>query len=44
VRFEDRDGGLWLSYGDYRALERNIVAMREHIAKLEAENEFWRGR
>jgi len=44
VRFEDRDGGLWLSYGDYRALERNIIAMREHIAKLEAENEFWRGR
>jgi len=44
VRFEDREGGLWLSYADYRALERNIIAMREYIAKLETENGFWRGR
>jgi hypothetical protein len=35
VRFEDRDGGLWLSYPDYRALERNVIAMREYIALLE---------
>jgi len=36
VRFEDRgDGGLWLSYNDYRALERNVIAMREYSARLE---------
>lgn len=34
VTFEDRDGGLWLSYDNYRALERNIIAMREYQAKL----------
>jgi hypothetical protein len=35
VVFEDRDGGLWLSYEDYRALERNVIAMREYAARLE---------
>ena len=35
VRFEDRDGGLWLSYDDYRALERNVIALREYAARLE---------
>ena len=35
VRFEARDGGLWLSYDNYRALERNIIAMREYAARLE---------
>ena len=34
--FVDKEGGLWLSYADYRALERNIIAMREYAAKLEA--------
>ena len=43
VRFEDRgDGGLWLSYNDYRALERNIIAMREYIGKLEIVVWFYR--
>ena len=42
VIFEDRDGGLWLSYGDYRALERNIIAMREYAAKLEIVIKFYR--
>jgi hypothetical protein len=35
VRFEDRDGGLWLSYDDYRALERNVIALREYTGRLE---------
>jgi hypothetical protein len=35
VRFEDRDGGLWLSYNDYRSLERNVIALREYARKLE---------
>ena len=35
VRFEDRDGGLWLSYEDYRALERNVIALREYAGRLE---------
>jgi len=43
VRFEERDGGLWLSHGDYRALERNVIALREYAAKLEAVLEFWTG-
>ena len=43
VRFEARDGGLWLSHDDYRALERNIIAMREYAARLEAVLEFWAG-
>jgi hypothetical protein len=43
VRFEDRDGGLWLSYGDYRALERNVIALREYAARLEIIVEFYRG-
>jgi hypothetical protein len=42
VRFEDRDGGLWLSYSDYRALERNVIALREHIARLEIVIRFYR--
>jgi hypothetical protein len=35
VRFEDQDGGLWLSYENYRALERNVIALREYAARLE---------
>ncbi|MDR3356478.1 MAG: hypothetical protein LBO04_04740 [Spirochaetaceae bacterium] len=42
VGFEDREGGLWLSYNDYRALERNIIAMREYTARLELIIEFYR--
>jgi hypothetical protein len=42
VRFEDRDGGLWLSYNDYRALERNIIAMREYARELEIIILFYR--
>jgi hypothetical protein len=44
VRFEDHgDGGLWLSYSDYRALERNVIAMREYSARLEIIIKFYRG-
>jgi hypothetical protein len=42
VKFADKDGGLWLSYGDYRALERNVIAMREYAAKLKAVVDFYR--
>jgi hypothetical protein len=41
VRFVDRDGGLCLSYDNYRALERNIIALREYTAKLETIIEFY---
>jgi hypothetical protein len=40
--FADKSGGLWLSYNDYRALERNIIAMREYAARLEVIIEFYR--
>lgn len=44
VQFEDhRDGGLWLSYNDYRALERNIIALREYSRRLEVIIWFYRG-
>jgi len=43
VQFEDRDGGLWISYNDYRALERNIIALREYARRLEAVIWFYRG-
>jgi hypothetical protein len=44
VRFEDHgDGGLWLSYNDYRALERNVIALREYAARLEILIRFYRG-
>jgi len=42
VVFEDRDGGLWLSYNDYRALERNVIAMREYAERLEVVCKFYR--
>ena len=42
VIFEDRDGGLWLSYNDYRALERNVIAMREYAQRLEIVIRFYR--
>lgn len=43
VIFEGRDGGLWLGYEQYRALERNITALREYTAKLEAVLDFYEG-
>jgi hypothetical protein len=43
VEFQGRDGGLWLSYSDYRALERNIIAMREYTARLEILIGFYQG-
>jgi hypothetical protein len=42
VEFQDRDGGLWLSYNNYRALERNITAMREYTERLEVIIDFYR--
>jgi hypothetical protein len=48
VRFEDAatklpsDGGLWISYNDYRALERNIIAMREYETRLLLVIEYYR--
>jgi hypothetical protein len=42
VEFQDRDGGLWLSYNDYRSLERNVIALREYTARLEAIIDFYR--
>jgi hypothetical protein len=41
VRFVDRDGGLWLSYEQYRALERNIIALREYVQRLVIIIEFY---
>jgi hypothetical protein len=41
VEFADKDGGLWLSYNDYRSLERNIIALREYAARLEVIIEFY---
>ena len=34
VHFEEQDNGLWLSYDDYRNLEKNIISYRSHIDKL----------
>lgn len=42
VVFEDRgDGGLWLAYEQYRALERNVISLREYMGKLEAILDFY---
>jgi hypothetical protein len=43
VRFEEKDGGLRLSYNDYRALERNVIALREYAARLRLIVEFYTG-
>jgi hypothetical protein len=43
VRFQAWNDGLWLSYNDYRALERNVIAMREYAARLEIIINFYRG-
>ena len=48
VRFEDAatklpsDEGLWLSYRDYRSLERNVIALREYAARLLLIVEYYR--
>jgi hypothetical protein len=42
VVFDDRDGGLWLSYENYRALERNVIALREYAARLLLIAEYYR--
>jgi hypothetical protein len=42
VVFEDGGGGLRLSYDDYRALERNVIALREYAARLEIIIDFYR--
>ena len=41
VEFRDADGGLWLSYDDYRSLERNIIALREYAERLEVIIRFY---
>jgi hypothetical protein len=43
VQFRARDGGLWLSNNNYRALERNVIALREYAARLESIIEFYEG-
>ena len=43
VRFRDADGGLWLSYEDYRALERNVIALREYAGRLLLIVDYYRG-
>jgi hypothetical protein len=40
---ESGAGGLWVSYDGYRALERNIIAMREYEAKLAALVAYYSG-
>jgi hypothetical protein len=41
VEFFDRYGGLWLSPDNYRALERNVIALREYAKQLEIIIEFF---
>lgn len=41
VAFEEKDGGLWLSYENYRALERNIIELRRYMAQAEAVLDFY---
>jgi hypothetical protein len=43
VVFEDKDSGLWLSYEQYRSLERNVIALREYAQKLEVILDFYEG-
>ncbi|MDR2245046.1 MAG: hypothetical protein LBE17_00005, partial [Treponema sp.] len=42
VVFDERDGGLWLSYENYRALERNVIVLREYAAWLLLIAEYYR--
>jgi hypothetical protein len=43
VEFEDRDGGLWISYENYRALEGNIIALRTYSNELRELVEHYEG-
>ena len=42
VRFAPAEGGLLLTYDEYRALEFNIIEMRRYIGELEAQIEYYR--
>ncbi|MEM9423259.1 MAG: hypothetical protein AAF975_00545 [Spirochaetota bacterium] len=42
VRFEDREGGLYLSHDNYRKLEKNIVRLRSYAEELKAQIEYYR--
>jgi hypothetical protein len=44
VTFVSVDDYLCLSYDEYRALERNVIGLREYIEKLEAVLQFYRGK
>ncbi len=41
VVFIEKDDGLFLSYSEYRKLERNIIEMRIYIEKLEGMIEIY---
>jgi hypothetical protein len=41
VEFFDQYGGLWLSYDNYRALERNVIALQAYARRLEIIIEFF---
>lgn len=43
VTFEPRPNGLFLSFGEYRKLEGNIIELRRYIAELTAQLEFYIG-
>lgn len=36
ILFHEREGGLYLTYGEYMKLEKNIIEYRIYIRKLEA--------
>ena len=42
VEWEEKCGGLWLSYDEYRTLEENIIEMRRYARQLEAVVAFYR--
>jgi hypothetical protein len=41
VEFVDKAGGLWLSYDNYRVLERNVIALQKYAKRLEIIIEFF---
>lgn len=45
VNFADQpdDGGLFISYENYRNLENNIIEYRRYIKELEKQIRFYRG-
>ncbi len=42
VEFQDTEGGLFLSYREYRKLEENIIEYRRYILDLEAQLGFYK--